>query len=112
MIEIKVVYSTLLYAAIHSKFDLFRGYSLVLCRYRHNEGKCASLTRREIANARTNHRRRLQYLRDQLGYPDDHPMVSWHRRQLKILDSREVLSGVGGGIPERSEDMLTQGEAP
>lgn len=71
------------------------------------------LTTRQIHAARMVHARRLKVLQEDLGCPDDHPMVAWHLQQLLSLDSREVQSRGGSGTagPKGAEDKEEPGEA-
>lgn len=71
------------------------------------------MTLRQIQATKTTHRRRLRVLQNELGYPEDHPMVAWHLGKIAELERQEVESrgGNGTGLNEVKEDKELPGVA-
>lgn len=85
---------------LQSPFPLFFLMAASFDRFRPDAGcimllevKIMQLTEKQIQKAIKGHRRRLKELRH--IYTDDHPMVSWHLKQISHLEEMLRPHGVG-----------------
>lgn len=73
--------------------SILRPFSSRLRGYNSSGGDNMELTEKQIRKALRDHQRRVKELQN--IYTDDHPMVSWHLKQISHLEEMLRPHGVG-----------------